>query len=156
MTPPLGDFFPPEEREGYCDGVIKAGAVFCMRVEHTTPPKLKRFIVIGFNEDRTLVGFLFINSEINPRLFPSPHLKSLHLPLCAEDCSYVDHDSFLDCSRLYEMNFQTLKEKCVADIGIYLGEATATDFEKIINLTASATTIETKKKRKFNLLNPQS
>lgn len=149
MTPPLGDFFPKANRERHCDSLIKAGAVFRMSVPHTNPPKIKRFAVIGVSDDRASVGILFINSEINPALFPSTYLKSLHFPLPSEDRPYIEHDSFLDCSQLYEMDFQILKEHCVADVGVHIGETADTDFEKIKNLAASATTIETKKKRKY-------
>jgi hypothetical protein len=61
ITPRLGDRFPKEYRESFCKQHLKIGAVLRLHVSQTTPPKIKRFVVLGINEDDVSVALLFIN-----------------------------------------------------------------------------------------------
>ncbi len=80
------------------------------------------------------------------------YLKQFHLPLKAEGRNYLDHDSFLDCSNLYEYEYNKLLEKCIEDIQTYLDILNEKDMVKILNLTATAKTISRKLKNRYDLL----
>lgn len=152
MTPTLGDHFPTEYRESLCDRYVKPGAVFRLQFPYTNPPKIKRFVMIGINEKLARVGFLFINSQINPNIITTSHLQNLQFLMEAHDRPYIDHDSYLDCSRLYEDNFQRLKDNYVLDTKTYLGQLTEADLVRVKQLVISARTIEKRKKKRYGLL----
>lgn len=118
----------------------------------TTPPKIKRFVIIGINEELGRVGCLCINSRVNPNIITTSHLQGLQFLMEAHDRPYIDHDSYLDCSRLYEDNFQRLQDKYVLDTRTYLGQLTEADLVRVKRLVISARTIEKRKKKRYSLL----
>ena len=64
MSANLGEFFPPEIRAASRERNLRPGAVFKIHVDSTNPPKIKRIVVLGVNEEHALIGHLFINSNI--------------------------------------------------------------------------------------------
>ncbi len=76
----------------------------------------------------------------------------LQLPLLKKDCDFLDRDSYLDCSRLYEWGYGRLVRGIVADVGALLGNLSESQLKKVRNLVKSARTIERKKKKKYGLL----
>jgi hypothetical protein len=77
----IGQFFPKSERKKFADRALKIGAVLKMVVPDTKPPKPKRFIVVGLSRNSVLVATIYINTEINPNLFPTQDLRNLHFEL---------------------------------------------------------------------------
>ena len=63
--PHLGDFFTDEFKDNYANNSIIKGAVLKFYVTKTKPPKEKRFVVLGEDNDDNYLGVVFINSEIN-------------------------------------------------------------------------------------------
>ena len=153
MTPSLGDSFPKEHLETLFDQSLKEGAVFRLHVPHTSPPKTKRFVIIGINKSINSLAFIFINSIINPNVIKSQHLQSLQLPMDASGRDYIESDSYLDCSRLYEWSILSLKEKCTSNTKAHLGQISDVDLADAKQLTASARTIVRRLKKRYGLLN---
>lgn len=152
MTTSLGDKFAKEYLESLFSRYLKPGAIFKLLTHHTTPPKIKRFVVVGIEEKIFSIAFLFINSEINLNIIKTPHLKSLQMPLAAYDRTYLDHDSYLDCSHLYEWSLHHLKEKYISNTKIYLGQLSDSDLEKAKRHITSAKTITKKLKTRYGFL----
>jgi len=152
MTPPVGDAFPQDYREKFCDEKIKPGAVFRMRSEDTDPPKIKRFIILAINDELSSVALFYINSEINPNIFQTETMQKLHLPLLTSRFTFLDRDSYLDCSQLYEWTVGSIKSNFVENLNSHLGQIMDTDLEEIRITARSAPTIEQKLKRRYNLL----
>lgn len=149
----FGDVFPENFRTTFFEQNLKRGAVFKIASTQTTPPKLKRIVILGIHQGLAVVGYLFINSEINENVFPTPYLKSLHLPLTATaDRQYVEHDSFLDCSHIYEQNLHDLKDKIMTTMDSYLGQIAASDLSQILHLVATARTISPKLKKRYGII----
>ena len=146
MKPFLGDNFPKEYRISFCNQHLKPGAVFRLFVPHTTPKKIKRFVVIGINEAVFSIGLLFINSETNP------NYKNLNLFLTEDKRAYLDKDSYLDCSWLYEWDLTILKRKFIANPRIYLGQLSEIEMAKATQLIITAKTIKRKLKQRYNFL----
>lgn len=48
----LGDHFPKEFQHEHTERTLKIGMVLKLFVNDTTPPKEKRFIIVGFSEDK--------------------------------------------------------------------------------------------------------
>lgn len=62
----------------------------------------KFFIVLGFDKDGNVIGGLVINSNINSNL-PSVITDYL-LPITVEQCPFLKHKSFINCSQLKTAN----------------------------------------------------
>lgn len=152
----LGNHFPDEFREQFGERHLKPGAVFKLHIKTTTPPKPKRIVILAINEELALVGYLFINSEMNLNVFHNRYLQSLQLPLTADECEYLEWDSFLDCSHIYEKNVEELKDIFHANIGAYLGEISEADMRKICQLIESAKTIPPKIKKRYGFPHKKS
>ena len=148
----LGDFFPNELREQNAENNLTIGAVIRRYETSTTPPKIKRSIIIGFDTNSVILAYIFINSEINPNLFPTEDSKNLHLELKVTDRPYLSHTSFADCSQLHEYSVDSLKALVTSDSSSHLGELSADDLSNILDKIKSAKTISNSKKRKFGLL----
>lgn len=153
MTPSLGDAFPQNFRETFSNDKIKPGAVFRMYVEDTDPPKIKRFIILAINDDVSTVALFYINSEINPTMFQTEAMRKLHMPLDKSRFPFLDHDSFLDCSHLYERSINTLKNEFTHNLNIHLGQIGNIELEVIRKIASSSHTIERKLKKRYNLSN---
>lgn len=62
----------------------------------------KFFIVLGFDQKGNVIGGLVINSNINHNL-PTTITDYL-LPVTVEQCPFLQHNSFVNCSRLITAN----------------------------------------------------
>ena len=113
MTPKLGDFFPEEKRDKHADGLLAKGAVLRVFATDINNQKIKRLIIIGVTNEGT-IGKVFINSD--------PQSSHSQIPIKALNREYLDHDSFVDCSRLYEDERETLLEILKADFSCYIGQ----------------------------------
>ncbi len=148
----LGDKFPQKFKEEYAERNIKPGAVLRCHVFDTNPPKIKRFVIIAIDETKCLLGTLYINSEINPNLFKSDYLKSLHVPIDSNGREYIDDDSYIDCTQIYIKDLNTINELLTNEPESLLGEISNTDFNIVIKNLIRTTTIPKNTKTKFGLI----
>jgi len=65
----------------------------------TNPIKDKFILIVCF--DGNPFGFL-INSKIHPFIQRRPALLSCQISIKSSDYWFLDHDSYIDCSRLFE------------------------------------------------------
>lgn len=149
--PPLGDAFPEEFRKKFAETNLQIGSVIKTFVTDTTPHKIKRFVILGVSGDKLAIGTLYINSEINPNLFPSPELKRLHLKLEKQNRDYLDHDSFLDCSKVYEKEYEDLMAVLQHDASCLIGQLSTDDLRLVKKTVREARTIPVRTKKKFGL-----
>ncbi len=149
---PLGDSFPEGFKKRFAQTNLKVGSVIKAFVTDTNPPKTKRFIVIGISADKLAVGTLYVNSEINPNLFKTEELRNLHLKLQAHGRDYLSHDSFADCSKVYEKDFDDLLSVLEDDASNLLGELNTEDLKSVKQKVKEARTIAVRIKKKYGLL----
>lgn len=111
---------------------IKVGDVFRIKMDQRNGiiPKKgddsrnKFFIVLGFDSDGNIYGGVIINSNINQRVPQA--VMDWQMPIKYSKYAFLEHDSFVDCSRLKIVNadkFSTWK---------YLGSIKSEDVELII------------------------
>ena len=148
----LGDSFPKKLRNEFAQKNICIGSVIRVPVQDTTPPKIKRLIIVGIEEDNVLLATAFINSEININILNTPELTSLQYGLQTLNCDFIDRDSFVDCSIIKERKIQKLKEYISNNPNAVMGELEEKDLERIKGLLISATTIPIHLKKKYCLL----
>lgn len=85
---------------------IEVGNVYRIKLDRTSGivPKAgdetrnKFFIILGFDFEGNIYGGVIINSAINTNI--PPILQTLHIPIKVAKYSFLEHDSFVDCSSL--------------------------------------------------------
>ena len=148
----LGDFFPEETRRQLADNNLKIGAVLRFHVPFTNPPKTKRQIVVGFDNDNILLATVLINTEINPNVFPNQILRDLHLKLETNNRNYIEHDSFVDCSKVRPQNKSEIIALLTLEPTAHLGELAPNDLAIVLEKIRNAHTISVHEKRRFGLI----
>lgn len=147
----FSDLFPQSFRDDFAERNVQIGSVIRVFVKDTTPPKIKYFIVIGFSQDKVLLGTVFINSEINPNIFRNEELRNLHVPINAESNNFIEHDCFVDCSSIKERSSDEIKQLLSNDPECSKGIVQETTMEVIVQTIRNAITISLSQKRKFGL-----
>ncbi len=109
---------PQEVSERLLISSVRVGEVYRMHLDEREKVKgkdfqdggrNKYFIVLGHDLDGNALGFVLIDSEINPAL-PLKR-KQLHYPLSAEKYVFLDgKNRFVDCSDLKEIAARRFKE----------------------------------------------
>ncbi len=148
MSGSIGSRFPKQYRKDFCNRHLVPGSVFRLFAPETTPPKIKRFILLAFDEKAESAAILFINTEI----LRNPYIKALQYPIKASEKLFISHDSFIDCSHLYERDLSPLRRVFIDDLGIYLRSLSSQDLKAMSALVQTAKTISTALKRKYGLL----
>ncbi len=150
--PLLGDSFPEEDRRKFAEQNLKAGSVLRALVTETNPPKIKRFIVVSLSADKIMLATLFINSQINLNMFTTEELKRLQVRLeKTAERSYIDFDSFADCSKIYEREVSAVIESIIKDTGMLLGQIGPADLDVLKQTVRSARTVSLSLKKKYGL-----
>ncbi len=151
MNPKLSESFSNNYIQDYVEKNLKIGAVLRFNVFDTTPPKIKRMVIIGISSNRLSVAVLYFNSEINPNLFPTQELKQLHLKFKKQNRNYLDKNCFLDCSQLFEKTFEAIKNLLLDNPDYIPGELSTKDIHILKSTVKTARTIPVKLKKRYNL-----
>lgn len=67
----------------------------------------KFFVIIGITDD-SIVGFFFINSNVNKYLFNKPELLAMQYPMRKKDYGFLRYDSFLCATKILKLNKQDI------------------------------------------------
>jgi hypothetical protein len=137
----LGDFFTQDFKEKIADSSMHIGSVIRCYTTQTTPPKEKRFIILGRDSTNNYIGTIFINSNVNWNVINSQELLELQYPVKKDGNDYLDWDSFVDCSKLIKLEYEYVKNAIVAKPGCVLGTVKQADLEIIYTLVKSSTNI---------------
>ena len=148
----LGESFPDALKKQFSENNLVAGAIIRAWVDNTTPPKIKRFIVIGVSQDKILLGVVYINSEINPNVFPTQELRDLHLKLTAGTRDYLTHDSYVDCSRIFQLERDSISRLLHDDPACHLGTIAKDDLQQIKKIIKGSRTVSVRVKKMFGLM----
>jgi hypothetical protein len=147
----LGDSFSENILREQFKKIARPSAVFRFKTHLTNPPKIKRFVILGISSDIALVVVIFFNSEINVNKFKTDVLKKLHIPLKSKSRSYLDRDSYLDCSQIHEIPYTDIESKYINNTKVYLDNMSSEDFKSAITHIKSAKTIPFKMKKKYGV-----
>lgn len=91
---------------------IKVGNVYRIKMDERNGIKPKAgdssrnkfFIVLGFDSEGNAYGGVIINSDINQNIPQS--MKDWHMPIKCSKYSFLEHDSFVDCSKLKTVSIE--------------------------------------------------
>jgi hypothetical protein len=147
----LSDFFPDNFKDDFANRSIKVGAVIRKFVTNTTPPKEKRFIVVGLSDDSIALAVVYINTEINPFIATRPDLKSLQFELKRKNRLILNYDSFVDCTKIFEFKFTDIQTHLSNNPQELLGEIDAYEHLNIVQFLRKSKQISKAELRKFGL-----
>lgn len=145
----LGDFFPDSFKEEHASRNLKVGCVLKLKVSDTNPSKEKRFIVVGITDDCVQLATVFINSEINLTCLYTHELRELQHFFASTGREYLDHDSYVDCSKLFIRSKAEIFQAVIKRPEAIIGHLSDDDLSAIRSKIISAKTIKGKDKKKF-------
>lgn len=115
--PPLCDQLSQLSLNIASDLIIRPGGIFRLRfyIRDGITPKFpgeefrdKFFVVLGIDDDKNLIGFLFVNT--NDHKDYGPAYNDLQKKILKSDYSFLDHDSYIDCSELQKMKIERFSD----------------------------------------------
>jgi len=147
----LGELFPDPFKADYARRNLEVGSVLKLYVKDTTPPKEKRFIIVGEKIDGLCLATVYINSDINEKINYTPELKELHLPFQARGRAYLDHDSFVDCSEFVIRERNEIEFAIKNRPGVVIGKLCDMDLATVKNKIINSPKIKGKDKKRYGL-----
>ncbi len=142
---PLGDSFPLEQRLETFQRSLRAGTVFYLFCDFTTPPKEKYLLLACI---RPAPLFLIINSEVPEFYLSRSHLRDRQVQVLAAEHGFLSHDSFVDCTKTFaQFSLERLQDQVLSDIGRIKGEISPPARAAVIKAVLAARTIEVKYKQ---------
>ena len=90
----VGKAFPPEFLNDYIARHTSPGEILHLKFDQIDHPK---YAVLVCSDPQL---FLLINSRISPYVCARPYLASHQLKITTVDYDFLDHDSYIDCSRV--------------------------------------------------------
>lgn len=125
---------------------VKRGSIFHRFFTTTTPPKDKFFVVVGEDGD-DYVGYFFINSNINRFIERNQAMYDMQMPLLPRDYSFLDHQSYIDGSKLSKLNKSILLEELANRITTYKGRLKGEDIIRLISAVQRSPLFSAKEKK---------
>lgn len=110
---------------------------------YTKPPKPKRVILLGHDKVTGKIGCLLINTK--------PSRNDKHVALNSQNREYLDYDSHVDCTELFELNYEDLLKAMLENTSKQIGEVSEDDFQKIKIAINSYGLIKQELLEKYNL-----
>jgi len=97
-------------------------------------------------EDNFALIFL-INSEIHALIEKSPALKACQVTLKQSVYTFLDHDSYLNCAKVFQdLSSHELVNRLVQNEGSYIGHLNADEILQVIEAVNSAPTLSAEEK----------
>lgn len=103
----------------------------------------KYFVVLGVCKGYALLGGIVFNSAVNPQLPEA--LRACHIPVSCSKYTFLDHDSYFDCSKLIKPRFATIASAQL------IGQIDAPDCRLIIETLHSSPRVRAAELQIFNL-----
>ena len=103
----------------------------------------KFYIILGFDDFGNAYGGVIINSHIN-RNMPM-HIQKCHMPISQQKYSFLNYNSFIDCSKLFIVSKQKLK------IDLFRGKLNEEDLNLAIGTLMESETANKMLLKKFHI-----
>ncbi len=109
----LSDFLPSDILDSLTRSTVSVGDVWRILLypENGITPKAgdssrnKYLVILGIDDDGNVYGGVVINSRINDRIPIA--IQDLQMPIRKSVYPFLDHDSFVDCSKLMVVRAET-------------------------------------------------
>jgi hypothetical protein len=136
--------------EDIIDKKIQIGSVVSIDIDGIDHPKWN--VILDITEDKCLVASVFINSEINFRHINSQELINLQYEIDTESIKFLDHNSVIDCSKIFTEPYEKYKEALVKNAVRKKGDLPESEVQKIYEKVRTSKNITGKTKKKFKKL----
>ena len=148
----LGEFFGDSHKDAFAQQAVTVGAVVKVWLTTTTPPKEKRIIIVGTTASGDYLGVVLINSNINWNVHRNRDIIDFQYFLRAEECGFLDHDSYADCLNLHEISRSRVVAEVLVDFQKALGQVDGDLYAEILARVKSSPAITQKTRKRFGLL----
>lgn len=109
---------------------LPVGTVIRAHVVDTNPPKVKRFVIVGYYQSEAIT--VYFNSTVNEFYNYSTELQDLHLPFDPDASRpYIAHKCFCDCSQLKKKNSAELHAAIQNNPGLNIGRLSDDDWAMV-------------------------
>ncbi len=143
--PRLGDSFSSRDRRSYAKRCLKPGTVFRIFTPFTKPPKIK-YVILAAMADSPLL--ILINTDMPRFALKRPKIEQAQVKLDATVHSFLEHDSFADCSRIFDkMSEDDFVKQIVDDTDCVRGELPQVTRRQIVEAVSRATTVSKSQKK---------
>jgi len=127
---------------------IKPGAV--LKCFFPDVNKIKRFVIIELSADKKTAAIFLINTR-NPFKGTGNKSEAFQMPLEARGRDYLDHDSYLSCSSIYEKSVQWLEDQIKKHPKSYMNEMDKEDHGLAKRTIANSGLLSGKQLKRYNL-----
>ena len=134
----FGDFFPEPEKQRFINDNLAPGKVLYLFSEFVEPPK-EKFLLLSCMEPEPLV--FVINSQINPFIKRDQHLFDCQVQLNASNYTFLDHDSYINCSQILSIGMNIIIDQVSSDLGRIKGEINMQTKQSVIQSVNRCRTI---------------
>ncbi len=117
----IGDYLSDEQKRQYIHSRLVPGAVIYRFCDFTKPPKPKYLLVVQVQEK---IAVLVINSTINRFTQSHKYLLDSQVSVDQTSHTFLDHDSFINCSEAEYLDTTDLIEEIMADMDKIKGKIT--------------------------------
>ena len=149
----FGELLPLEIRVQLANENLKIGSV--LKFHCNKAKKEKRLILVGYKYDKVLIAFVHINTELNINIFNTSLLQLEHIPIFKDETkTYIDHNSFINCSDLIVRDKNEIHTMLVSNPNIHLGELTEDDLKNVKSTIAKSKVVRMDRKKEFGLFYP--
>ena len=145
----LYDFFPDLLKQDFSERNLQVGSV--LLIYDSVAKKDKFHIIVGFDHNKISTASVRINSEKNANVFRTSYLETLCVTIKNSNYDFLDHNSFVDCSKVVEWETKVLGNLLKDDPDILKGNLEEKDLDSIRSVLSTARTIEPKKRKKYGL-----
>lgn len=135
----LADHLNEEQKLKYIHSCLIPGAVIYRFCEFTKPPKEKYLLVVQVQSETTV---LVINTGINKYIQDRQHLLDCQVLIDVATHTFLDHDSFIDCTETESLSTTDLIEETLKDMSTLQGQITSDIKTKVIAALNDCYTIE--------------
>ena len=143
----LGDFFPEGERQKSIKRQLTTGTILYLHCIFTTPPKDKYLLLlVSGNPD---YRFFVINTHINDFIKNRQSLKDSQVSLPVSEHTFLDHDSFINCSEIRHLSMKNVESQLIDDMSRIKGEISEPVRTEIINAVTDARTLSKIEKKEI-------
>lgn len=91
----------------------------------------KFFVIIAVTPN-AVIGYFFINTDINPCVFGKPKFLNLQYPLKQEFYPFLKYDSWLGCNNVLKVNKSALHDSLCTNNTTRKGDLTESDLSNIL------------------------
>ena len=141
----LGDALSPDDRLKYVRTKLVPGRILHLHCNFTTPPKSKFVVLVSVQP----VLMIFVaNSNINAWLQARPDLRDRQVTLHQRNHSYLEYDSFLNCTEaIRQMDLEEIEHQLLEDMSNIKDTLTADERQAVLYAVKECRTLS---KREIN------